>query len=198
LTFLGPAVGPIAGGFIAQYSTWRWVFWSVSCVDAGVQIMALIFLQETYKPIILHRIAKKMRNDTGNQSLHTEWETPDHTLPKLLRRRLVVPFIMLFTQPVVQVVAIYRAYLYGIMYLVLASFPSVWEDVYDFSVSIASLNYISLGLGFIAGIQFCAPVSDRVSHFHRTKHSRSLDSRILLIVILIQNSECLSSIEIIV
>ncbi|KAK3060197.1 hypothetical protein LTR53_020190, partial [Teratosphaeriaceae sp. CCFEE 6253] len=29
---LGPAVGPIAGGFIAQYSTWRWVFYSTSIV----------------------------------------------------------------------------------------------------------------------------------------------------------------------
>lgn len=26
ISILGPAIGPICGGFIAQYSTWRWGF----------------------------------------------------------------------------------------------------------------------------------------------------------------------------
>ncbi|EFY89913.1 MFS transporter, putative [Metarhizium acridum CQMa 102] len=31
---LGPVIGPIAGAFIAQYSTWRWVFYSTSIAAA--------------------------------------------------------------------------------------------------------------------------------------------------------------------
>ena len=39
---LGPVIRPIAGGFISEYSTWRWVFWSSSI--AAVTIQAAGFL----------------------------------------------------------------------------------------------------------------------------------------------------------
>lgn len=48
------------------------------------------------------------------------------------------------------------------MYLVLSTFPSVWEDVYNESVGIGGLNYISLGVGFFLGTQICAPINDRI------------------------------------
>ena len=48
---LGPVVGPIAGAWIAERSTWRWVFWSTTIVDAGIQILGLFFLQESKSPL---------------------------------------------------------------------------------------------------------------------------------------------------
>lgn len=46
-------------------------------------------------------------------ALHTEWETPDRTLGKTLRTALVRPFRLLGTQPIIQFIALYMAYLYG-------------------------------------------------------------------------------------
>lgn len=39
----------------------------------------------------------------------------------------------------------------------------VWEGVYDEGKGTGSLNYISLGVGFILGLQFCGRVLDKVS-----------------------------------
>ncbi|QVM10791.1 hypothetical protein D8B26_005444 [Coccidioides posadasii str. Silveira] len=160
--FIGPVVGPIAAGYIAQNTSWRWIFWATSIFDAVVQILAFIFLSETYAPKILATKAKKLRRETGNEKLRTKWETPDRSLFQILRKNLSRPFIMLFTQPAIQVLGLYRAYLYGLMYLVLATFPLVWEQAYKFSLGIASLHYISLGIGFVIGLQICAPLNDRV------------------------------------
>jgi MFS family permease len=44
---LGPSLGPIAGGFIAQDSTWKWVFWAVTIADGVVQVLGLLFLKES-------------------------------------------------------------------------------------------------------------------------------------------------------
>ncbi|KAJ3515624.1 hypothetical protein NMY22_g14409 [Coprinellus aureogranulatus] len=44
---LGPVIGPVCGGWIAERSTWRWVFWSTSIVDVAIQINGLFFLQES-------------------------------------------------------------------------------------------------------------------------------------------------------
>ena len=162
MPLLGPAIGPVAGGFISENTTWRWCFWSVSLFTVFVQAFGFFNLRETWPPKILGDKAAKMRKETNNTAWHTEWETPDRTLPKVLRTSLTRPFILIGTQPIVQVLACYMAYLYGLMYLMLATFPSLWEDQYGESVGIGGLNYISLGLGFFAGTQTCAPLNDAI------------------------------------
>ncbi|ROT36120.1 MFS general substrate transporter [Sodiomyces alkalinus F11] len=169
--FLGPAIGPIAAGYLTQYLDWRWIFWTVSIADALVQVLAFLFLPETYAPKILYLKARKLRKVTGNKMLHTEYERPDRTFGQTLRKNLVRPFIMLGTQPVLQVTAGYRAYLYGLMYLVLASFPTVWMDIYHQEPGPASLNYISLGVGFVTGLQVAGPVIDKVYTTLQAKHN---------------------------
>jgi hypothetical protein len=86
-----------------------------------VQVLAFLFLQETYPPKILKVKARSLRKITGNKSLHTEFEQRDRTFMALLLENLRRPFIMLFTQPAIQITALYRAYLYGLMYLVLVT-----------------------------------------------------------------------------
>lgn len=159
---LGPAVGPIAGGFIAEKTTWRWVFWATSIVDSGIQVMGFFLLRETFAPKLLGIKAKRLRKETGNDAWHTEWENPDRTLGNVLRTALIRPFRLLGTQPIVQVLALYMAYLYGLMYLVLSTFPTLWENTYHENVGIGGLNYISLGIGFFLGTQICAPINDRI------------------------------------
>jgi MFS family permease len=44
---LGPVLGPITGAWIAERSTWKWVFWSTSIFTVMVQALGLIFLRES-------------------------------------------------------------------------------------------------------------------------------------------------------
>lgn len=159
---LGPAVGPIAGGFITQNTTWRWVFYSTTIADGLIQFAGLFFLQETYAPVLLHRKKKQMIKDTGNDALHTEYDVAGRSIGKTLRISLLRPFKLLGTQVIVQVLALYMAYLYGLMYLVLSTFPGLWENRYGESVGVGGLNYISLGVGFFVGTQIAAPCQDRI------------------------------------
>lgn len=159
---LGPAIGPIAGGFIAENTSWRWVFYATTIADGLIQILGLFFLQETFAPVLLSRKKKQLIKETGNESLHTEWDVPHRTIGTTLRISLTRPFKLLGTQVIVQVLALYMAYLYGMVYLVLSTFPGLWEKKYGESVGIGGLNYISLGVGFFLGTQICAPCQDRI------------------------------------
>lgn len=103
-----------------------------------------------------------MIKQTGNNNLHTEFDDPNRTFSKHLRTALIRPFRLLGTQSIVQALAIYMAYVYGLMYLVLSTFPRLWTDVYGESVGTGGLNYISLGLGFFLGTQIGAPLNDSI------------------------------------
>ncbi|KAF2460448.1 MFS multidrug transporter [Lineolata rhizophorae] len=159
---LGPAVGPIAGGFITQNTSWRWTFHAITITDAIIQLVGLFLLQETYGPKLLKNKADRLRKETGNVNLHTEFESPDRTLIKLLATSFQRPFRMLATQPIIQLLALYMAYIYGLMYLVLTTYPVLWADTYHESMGIGGLNYISLGLGFFFGAQIGGRLNDRI------------------------------------
>lgn len=150
---LGPALGPIIGAYVTQVTTWRWVFWVISIASCCFQVIALTFLNESYPPRLLAIKAQKLRNETGNIELHTEYEEPNRTLGMLLKMNLIRPVKLLSTQVIIQILSLYMALLYGIMYIVLFTFPILWTDVYRESVGDGSLNYISVGLGFVTGSQ---------------------------------------------
>lgn len=157
---LGPAIGPVLGGWIAERSTWRWIFWSTSMADAVVQLAGLFFLPETYTPKILQEKAARLRRETGNELLHTEFDGKKFS--RLLAGSLVRPFRLISTQPIVQVLALYMAYLFGLFYLLFATFSDLFRDVYHESLGVASLNYLALGLGFVLGGQINTHLCDRI------------------------------------
>ncbi|KAK8052047.1 MFS multidrug transporter-like protein [Apiospora rasikravindrae] len=167
MPLLGPAIGPIAGAFITENTTWRWSFWATTIADAVIQLLGLVFLRETYGPVLLKWKRQRLVNETGNAELHTPYDDPDRTVAKTLRTAVARPFRLLATQVIIQVLALYMMYLYGLMYIVLVSFPALFsgpvsEGGYGESLGIGGLNYISLGLGFFLGAQVCAPLQDRI------------------------------------
>jgi len=125
-------------------------------------------------PELLKRKKMRLIKQTGNQDLHTEYDDPDRRFSVHLRTALFRPFRLLATQPIVQVLAIYIAYVYGLMYLVLSTFPVLWTtpQYYNEPIGIGGLNYISLGLGFFLGTQIGAPLNDL---FYRRLKARNND-----------------------
>lgn len=170
MPLLGPAIGPIAGGFITLNTTWRWSFYATAIADAVIQVAGLFLLRETYAPVILGKKAQRLRKETGNEALHTQFEHPERTLAHVLRTAVARPFRLIGTQPIVLFLAIYMAYLYGLMYLVLSTFPTLFQDTYHENVGIAGLNYISLAVGFFLGTQISAPLNDRFYRVFKAKY----------------------------
>jgi MFS family permease len=64
-TFIGPVAGPIVGGFITMsYLGWRWTAWITLIMAALFWTIGLIFVPETYAPVLLQRRAKRIRYET--------------------------------------------------------------------------------------------------------------------------------------
>ncbi|KAI9734971.1 MAG: hypothetical protein M1834_002053 [Cirrosporium novae-zelandiae] len=157
----GPVVGPIAAGFIAERTTWRWVFWSTNIVASLIQVAGFIWLHETHALTLLKWKRERLVKETGNDKLHTDADSTKGLL-RTLGGALVRPSRMLATQPIVQIIALYMAYLFGLTYLITVTFPTIWSDVYGESLGIGGLNFISLGVGSILGAQLSMRFVDRI------------------------------------
>jgi hypothetical protein len=131
-------------------------------LDAVIQLSGILFLQETYAPVLLQRKAAKLRKETGENAYYTEFDNRNRSHRVVLGTALVRPFRMLTTQPIIMAIAAFMAFIYGLMYLMLSTFPSLWTTHYGESVGTGSLNYIALGVGFFLGTQISAPINDRV------------------------------------
>ncbi|EQB58231.1 hypothetical protein CGLO_01546 [Colletotrichum gloeosporioides Cg-14] len=166
---IGPALGPIVGGYISQYATWRWAFWTVVIFNVAVQAVAFFLLKETYAPRLLVLKARKLRKESRNPEFQTAWEREQRTLTKILRVSLSRPWVMLATQPIIQSLAILQAFNFGLLYLVISGFPTLWEEHYGMSKGRASLNYISIAVGSLIGVLICAPTMDTVYRRLKTK-----------------------------
>lgn len=57
--FLGPAVGPVIGGFAVEFKGWRWTQWCMLFIALAVFLIGLP-TEETYKKAILKRRAKRL------------------------------------------------------------------------------------------------------------------------------------------
>lgn len=160
---LGPAIGPLVGGFVAEYSTWRWMFYATSIVNFFVLVLGFIYFKETYAPYLLHKKAKEVRKRTGNDGYRAPGEDDlNQPVYKKVAKTMARAFGMLFTQPIVQVMALYMGFSYGILYLMLSTYPQLWKSQYGESPGISGLNYISLGLGFFIGAPLCGKANDTI------------------------------------
>lgn len=153
--FVGPAIAPVIGGYIVSAKGWRWVLYTLCILNAAVAVLGSIFYVETYAPALLLKKAKKLRKATGNQNLHTIYEISNgETTMEKLMVTVSRPIVLLFTHPMVIGLGSFMAFIYGFLYLMIVTIPSVFEKTYGFDQRTVGLMYLPLGIGFVLGVIF--------------------------------------------
>ncbi|KAF5368187.1 hypothetical protein D9757_011303 [Collybiopsis confluens] len=174
---LGPMVGPAAGPVIGAWIVQR--FWATSIFDVAVQIMGAILLQETFAPVLLERKARKMaqsaRSDPEKVSsqepiFHTVYENETRDWKYIVKIALVRPFALFIREPILQLLGVYLAFIYGMFYLFITTMPEIFTNIYHESVGIMGLNYFALGLGMVFASWVNSKTMDRIYIHFKNKN----------------------------
>ncbi|KAI1419991.1 MFS general substrate transporter [Xylaria sp. FL1777] len=154
--YLGPAIGPIVSGFVAEAGGWRWVEGVMTIFTGSMFLLGSISIPETYAPILLRRRAAKMSKITGN--VYRDVVQCDKGLisaKQLFANVLSRPWVLLFTEPIVLILSLYMAIIYGTLYSFFGAFPIVFQEVRGWSLGLGGLAFIGVAIGMIVGVM-CA------------------------------------------
>lgn len=159
---LGTGLGPLCCGWIAEHTTWRWIFYVQTIVDAVLMVVVCICFKETRGSVLLSRKAKKLnewyeaREEAGYYDFDMPSEAdPQKKTPQRIRWKvksdeeraslwtmisisLYRPFHLLFTEPVVFFFSLWVAFSWAILYLTLAAIPLVFETRHGMSLGQAN------------------------------------------------------------
>lgn len=152
--FIGPVMGPIVGGFVAQsYLGWRWIFWVMLMFAGFCWLVTVLFLPETFAPVLLLRKAKRLRriDPETNKDLFAPHERSDWSFSGVAHRTLLRPFEILAQEPILVLITIYLSFVYGILYGLFEAVPIIFERMRGFNPGESGLIFVAVGLGTTIG-----------------------------------------------
>lgn len=122
-TSMTPPFGPIISGYATRVS-WRLTFW-IGLAIAGVCLPLVLFLPETYVPVLKKKYARKNGDD-----ISLELPSPEKKKYQLLQELGTVfsrPFVMTTREPVVLFSSLYLALIYSTLYLFFQAYPIIFQ-----------------------------------------------------------------------
>jgi len=153
--FTGPLMAPFIGGFILINPSlgWRWTEYIVGILSVLAFGLILFFLEETYPPVILINKAEELRRRTKNWGIHAKQEEIEIDLRELAEKNFSRPLRMLFTEPIVLLISLYMAFIYGLLYLFLTAYPLVFQGVHGMNPGVGGLPFFGMITGeLLAGL----------------------------------------------
>src|SRR5437868_1600355 len=93
-----------------------------------VFIIGIAFYSETYAPVLLRQRAEKLSKATGLVYRSKFEEKSQINLSHLLKTSLSRPWIFLFHEPIVFLLSVYMAVIYGVLYMLFGAYPIVYKE----------------------------------------------------------------------
>jgi multidrug resistance protein len=153
--FLGPVIGPIVGGFVGETIGWRWNEGVMACFTGVLWIFGTLTIPETYSPVILQKRAAALSKRTGKVYISVLERRQGKTTPKAaFQKSLARPWALLFLEPIVLLISIYMAIIYGTLYMCFGAFPIVYQQGRGWSPGIGGLAFLGVAVGMLLGVTY--------------------------------------------
>lgn len=153
--FLGPVLGPIIGGFLGMNAGWKWVMGFLGIFSGAVWIMGSLLIPETYAPVLLRRRAEKLSKLTGKvYRSKIDIDQGKISLKESFKIALSRPWILLFREPIVFLLSLYMAIIYGTLYMMFAAFPIVFQLNRGWNQGIGGLAFLGIMVGMLIAVTY--------------------------------------------
>ncbi|KAF2189504.1 MFS general substrate transporter [Zopfia rhizophila CBS 207.26] len=153
--FMGPVLGPIVGGFLGMTEGWRWVEGLMAIFSGVVAIVAILLVPETYPPVLLRKRAETLSKLTGKiYRSRGDIDQGTITVGEAFSTSLQRPWILLFREPIVLLLSVYMAIIYGTLYMLFGAFPIVYREGRHWNEGISGLPFVGVAIGMVSALAY--------------------------------------------
>lgn len=142
-----------------SYLGWHWTAWITLIMAAFFGSIAFFVLPETHAPTLLKRRAQKLRLATRDWALHSALEEQPVDINTLVFLYLLRPWKMLFLEPILLLITIYMAFVYGIIYLLFEAYPISFQQGRGWSSGVGALPFLAITVGVVGGVSLVVYIS---------------------------------------
>lgn len=139
----GPVVGPIIGGFIAQRAGWRWVYWVLLMACGVLSAGYFVVGRETNAEILVRRKTRRLGREMERTDLRSAYDkdksVEDLKVRNVLTRGIARPFRMIFSSPMLPLLALYMSFVFGLVYLIFTTVTGLFIQQYGWSPELCGL-----------------------------------------------------------
>ncbi|RMJ24500.1 transporter [Aspergillus sp. HF37] len=161
--FMGPALGPVIGGFLGMNAGWRWVEGFLAAFAGLMWILMTCLVPETYAPVLLRRRAERLTHITG-KTYRTKLDLDQEggaSLKRMFGTSLLRPWVLLFREPIVLILSIYIAIIYGALFMMFAAFPIVYQEARGWNQGVGGLAFMGIMVGMLIAVAYTIPDNKR-------------------------------------
>jgi hypothetical protein len=134
---------------------WRWVMGFLGAFSGFVWILSSLLVPETYAPVLLRRRAERLSKITGKvYRSKLDIDQGQVTLQKAFGTALSRPWILLFREPIVFLLSLYMAIVYGTLYMLFAAYPIVFQLTRGWNQGVGSLPFLGIMIGMLAAVVY--------------------------------------------
>ena len=151
MVFMGPMLGPFIGGFINKNSSlgWRWNLFIPGIMGSLADILVIVFIHESYAPIVLVNKAADLRRRTKNWGIHAKQEEIEVDFKELVTKNFSRPIRLLVTEPIILAITCYMSFIYGLLYCFLTAYPLVFQGVHHIVPGVSGLPFFGMVCGIL-------------------------------------------------
>ncbi|KDQ50141.1 hypothetical protein JAAARDRAFT_186488 [Jaapia argillacea MUCL 33604] len=147
-------IGPVASGWIEMnpHLEWRWIQWIHLIVTGVYLFMIPVLMKETRSAVLLTRLAKKLRKDTGNHRYRARAEDERGSLRTLIFISCTRPLHLLITEPTVFSFSLWIGFAWGIFYGMIESISPIFKKLHNFNSGQTGTVFVCMAIGSFLGL----------------------------------------------
>jgi hypothetical protein len=125
---------------------WRWTEWVTLIISGAAFLVALLFLPETYLPILLDWKAKHLRRMTGDSRYISEHAVLGSFFART-KKVSTLPVTFFGTEPIIAIFGGYLVLLYILLFSFLSGFDYIFKETYHLSTSSTGACFAAIAAG---------------------------------------------------
>lgn len=150
---IGTSSGALTGAPVTDSAVlgWKWNSWIVLILCFPFGMACWMVYQESSSEALMQRRVRVLRRSTNGWALHSPIEKEKPGLQLILTDHLWKPVLMLVSDGILLAVTAYMSFAYGILYLILETYPVSFVDRRYWPLRLSGLPFLAIIVGVCIG-----------------------------------------------